>query len=265
MKKTIINTKAIIASVAGLSALGTASSSAAIVIAGLDDFDSTTAPTVGVLAADITATASASAVGGIANWSLEGGGNAGRGSSKDSTWGTFAGPASASTVTTTVGANLALLNGATDGQLTITITNNGSSSYALENFHFDAVAFRPNAARAYALNVLAGSNVTVGNVFTSADDAITHLGGGLLTDDTDPLTHDQHDDIDISLLGLTDNILDAGEQAILQIEFTSGTGSGGGHHLFLDNIAVSGDVVPEPSSALLALVSGGLLLRRRRK
>jgi hypothetical protein len=242
-------------------AAATLSSSGAVVVAGIDAFDSTSAPTVGVTGAGITATATASANG---NWSTEGAANAGRGSSGDGTWGTFAGPAAASTVTDVSSANLALTNGKTDGEITITIVNNGSVAYDLENFHFDAVAFRPNAARTYGLEVLAGSDITEGVVFASSDDAITHLGGGLLTNDTDPLTHDQHDDIDISLAGLADFTLDAGETAIFQLEFTSGTGSGGGHHLFLDNVAISGALVPEPSSLALLGFGGLALLRRRR-
>ena len=105
----------------------------------------------------------------------------------------------------------------------------------------DALAFRPNAARSYALNVVSG-DMTVGNVFTSADGAITHLGGGLLTDDSDPLTHDQHDDIEIDMSGLVDHTLAVGESAVIQIAFTGGTGAGGGHHLFIDNVAFTGVV-----------------------
>jgi hypothetical protein len=112
----------------------------------------------------------------------------------------------------------------------------------------DALAFRPNAARTYALNVLSG-DMTVGNVFTSdgpssdnSTNAITHLGGGLLTDDADPLTHDQHDDVEIDMSGLADHTLAVGESAVIQIAFSNGTGNGGGHHLFVDNVAFGGVV-----------------------
>lgn len=122
----------------------------------------------------------------------------------------------------------------------------------------DVVAFRPNAPRAYQLNVLSG-DITNGTVFTSIDDEITHLGGNLVG-------HDQHDEIDLDLSALADNTLAAGESAVIQVAFSSGTGSGGGHHLFLDNVAVSGDfaAIPEPSSILLLALSGlGLGFRRR--
>lgn len=211
------------------------------VVFGIDDWDNTTAPTVTVTATDITATATASAAGG---WGLEGGGSAGRGSSKDGTWGANLIGTPASTVTDTQAANFALTNGKTDGEVTITITNNGATDLELGAFHLDAVAFRPNAARTYTLNVLEPdapgvSAISVGQVFQSEDDAITSLNGNLLTNDADPLTHDQHDDIDIDLTGLADSTLEAGGTAIFQIAFSSGTGSGGGHHLFLDNVGLT--------------------------
>jgi hypothetical protein len=138
--------------------------------------------------------------------------------------------------------NLTLANGAATGDLTFTITNVGVVDFDLNSFHMDALAFRPNAARTYALNVVSG-DMTNGNVFTSAEDAITSLAGGLLTDDADVLTHDQHDDIDIDMSGLVDHTLGSGESAVIQIAFSGGIGSGGGHHLFLDNVAFSGTVV----------------------
>ena len=244
---------------------GSMNASGAVVIAGIDDWSSTTAPSVPVAASGITATATASATGG---WALEAAANAGRGSSVDTTWGTFAGPAAASAVTDTVAANLALTNGKTDGEVTITISNGGASDFDLAAFHMDVVAFRPNAARTYTLSVLSG-DITVGQVFASAGtpmnnnstNDITHLGGALGTG------HDVHDDLDIDLSSLADHTLAVGESAVIQIEFSNGTGSGGGHHLFLDNVAISGDVVgvPEPSSALLLGLSGLALTLRRRK
>jgi hypothetical protein len=256
MKKTIT------IAAGALAASSMASSAALSVIAGIDVWDSTAAPTVGVTELNVTATATASASGGWAT-----GETSSRGSSKDTTWGTFAGPAAAAATTTGGDQNFTLTNAKTDGEVTITITNTGTGDIVLDAFHFDAVAFRPNAARTYALNVLIGSDITIGNVFTSSNLAITHLGGGLLTDDIDPLTHDQHDDIDLDLTGLADHTLAAGEVAIIQIAFSGGTDSGGGHHLFVDNVAVSGTAppVPEPTSSLLALLGGGFFFLRRRR
>lgn len=174
----------------------------------------------------------------------------------------------ASSLTNIGAANLTLTNGKTDGEITLTILNNGATDIILESFNFDALAFRPNAARTYALNVLPGSDITVGTVFTSTSGAITHLGGGLITDDTLAGVHNQHDDIDLDLTGLADSTLEAGGTAIIQLSFTGGTGAGGGHHLFLDNVAVGGTIapIPEPSAlGLLALSAGGLFLRRRHR
>lgn len=225
----------------GTAALGLAAllpfHASAQVVAGWGDWDSPTAPTVSVVAPGVTATASASGTGG--DWTnLDGDG---RGSSIDGTWGTFNLGTPASTVTTGSSANLTLTNAKTDGQITFTIINDGVDAVdlELESFRFDAFAFRPNAARAYELTVLAGSDITEGVVFTSADDAITSVGGALITDDADPNVHDQHDDIDIDLSGLADTTLEVGGTAIIQLAFSSGTGSGGGHHLFLDNVALT--------------------------
>jgi hypothetical protein len=210
------------------------------VLAGWDNFDNAATPTVTTIAAGVTATAAVTGP----DWSNNDG--SGRGSSKDTTWGTDAGPAAADAGTTGIGVNLTLTNGASTGGLTFTITNGGAIDLRLNSFHMDALAFRPNAARSYALNVVSG-DMTIGNVFTSAapandnsTNAITHLGGGLLTDDLDTSTHNQHDDIDIDLTGLPDHTLAPGESAVIQIAFSNGTGSGGGHHLFLDNVAFNG-------------------------
>ncbi|MFC7335940.1 DUF5060 domain-containing protein [Haloferula chungangensis] len=219
------------------------------VLAGWDAWDSGTVPTATVFAADVAASATASAAGGWAAGETDS-----RGASKDTTWGTFAGPPAASAVTTGGDGNLTLTNGKTDGEISFTITNHGTTDLELNAFHFDAVAFRPNAARSYQLSVIDG-DITNGPVFTSADDAITSLGGGLKTEDSDPETHDQHDDIDIDLTGLADSTLEVGGSVVFQLAFSSGTGSGGGHHLFVDNVAVTHAVPAIPPSGLQ--VNGG--------
>lgn len=254
----------------GILSLLLSPSNGAIVVAGWDSFDSNTAPSATVVAAGVAASATVSSS--VGTWSIaDSSGDPGRGSSGDGTWGTFDGNGAASSAVTDLGiANMTLTNGKPDGEFTMTIINNGAQSIELSSFHMDAVAFRPNAARTYSLSVLSGSDISIGTVFESgaplnnnSTNAITQLGGGLGT------THDVHDDIDIDLSGLADMTLDSGETAIIQVAFTNGTGSGGGHHLFIDNIAVSGDyvgtVIPEASSILFLGLCGFAFGCRRRR
>lgn len=204
-------------------------------VAGWDQWGSSTTPAANLTGGGILATAVASGASG--NWSISDDGNSGRGSSGDGTWGSFDGggmPASATT--SGQGANMTVFNGMMNAEITFTITNNGSADWDLKGFHMDVVAFRPNAPRSYELEVLSG-DITNGVVMTSGDDEITHLGGTLTG------SHDDHDDIDVDLAALEDSTLEPGETAELQIRFSSGTGSGGGHHLFLDNVAISGVTV----------------------
>jgi hypothetical protein len=242
------------ASIAGLMALGTATSSAAIVtIAGIDEWNSTAAPTVTVLATNITATAVVNSFG-----SGEGGANIGRGSSSDGTWGSFAGPASPSTTVTTASTNnITLFNGGASGDITITITNNNTENLVLDAFHFDALRWRPNAAKNYQIEVISGS-ITNG-VVPGTTSELTSFGGAALT-------QTQHNEIDFSLAGLADHTLANGESAEIRVTFSGGTGTGSGHHLFVDNVAISGEIVPvpEPSAALLGLLGTGFFFLRRR-
>lgn len=229
------------------------------VVVGWDTWDSSTAPTSTVSSPGVTAIAAASASTG--NWAAgEGGGNAGRGSSGDTTWGTFDGAGSPASGSTTVQAdNLLVANGRPSAEITFTITNGGATDLELGAFHMDVLRWRPNAANAYELSVLSG-DLTIGSVFASGADALTNHGGASLA------ARDLHDDIDISFASLADRTLAAGEEAVIQIEFTGGTGSGGGHHLFLDNVAFSSaTAIPEPSSlAMLGLAGLGMFVRRKR-
>lgn len=241
-----------------------------VILAGIDTWDDVSNPGVDVTTAGFTATSSSSGTNGA--WTnADSGGDPGRGSSVDTTWGTFDGNGVAASAVTDVGiANFSLTNGKQGAEVTLTLTNNTADDYDLNMFHMDVVAFRPNAARTYSLDVLAGSDITVGEVFASAGtpmndnstDDITHLGGALGTG------HDVHDDLDLDLSVLADNTLAVGETATIQITFSNGTGAGGGHHLFLDNVAISGDIVtavPEPTSlAIFGLAGLGFMTRRRK-
>lgn len=220
-------------------------------IVGVDTFDNNASPSVTYLVAQ-GVDASVSATGFVNSDS------GGRGSSGDLSWGTHVGPPAASDVTSVPPANFTVQNGDIDGEITFTITNSGTEDLELGAFHFDALAFRPKASRTYALNVLEGSDITVGNVFTSADQAITSVGGNLSGD------NDQHDDVDIDLTVIDDHVLQAGETAIIQVKFTGGTVGAGGHHLFIDNMGVSlagVDDTPVPQPEMVTeLTAEGLVI-----
>lgn len=229
------------------------SASAAVVVAGWDTWNSATAPGASVVAPGVTGTAVTTTESN--SWNT----NDGRGSSSDGVWGNAATVTPGASTLDVDGENLTLPNAATGGTITFSISNNGTADINLEGFHLDAYAFRPHAARTYAVSIVGGGGITAGNIFTSIEDEITHVGGAW--------ANDAHDDIDLSLSGLADHTLGAGEAVDILLAFSDGTGNGaGGHHLFVDNVAVSGTVVPEPSSAAFLGLSGfALLLRRRRK
>ncbi|WP_136078198.1 hypothetical protein [Pontiella desulfatans] len=202
------------------------SGDAPLVLAGWDTWNNASAPSASVLAPDVGGTAVTTAEQLAWNVVDE------RGASADGDWGTFAGPPTASTITNVDNQNMELPNAATGGAITFTISNNGASDLELGAFHFDAYAFRPKAARAYELSVLAGGGITPGVIYTSADDEITDVGGAW--------DNFAHDDIDHSLAGLTDHTLGAGESVDFLLAFSSGAGDGsGGHDLWVDNVAIS--------------------------
>ena len=221
------------------------------IVAGWDNWDSNTAPTPTVTATDVTASATASATRllgdepGSNNWTiLDGQGDPGRGSSNDMTWGTFDGNGIAASTVTDMGiANMTATNAKVDAEVTFTITNNGTNDLTLDAFHMDVVAFRFKAPRIYSLDVLAGSDITVGTIFASegnpmnnnSTNDIKHLSTiGLVPE------HDFHEDLDIDMSGLADHTLASGESATIQLFFSGGHGdNSGGHHLFLDNVAFS--------------------------
>ena len=62
--------------------------------------------------------------------------------------------------------------------------------------------------------------------------------------------------------GLAGHTLEAGGTAVIQLAFSSGTGDGGGHHLFLDNVGISGIIElaadPEPPVLEVGLSAGDL-------
>ena len=116
-----------------------------------------------------------------------------------------------------------------DGFIDFTLTDTTGAETTLTGFHFDIGAFRPNAATDWELEVLAGGDLTAGSLAT-----------GTATASEGPM----QDDESIDLTVLADNTLDANGTVTFRLNFTGGGGDSGspadGHHLFLDNVGVTG-------------------------
>ncbi|MAT71534.1 MAG: hypothetical protein CMJ58_18660 [Planctomycetaceae bacterium] len=116
-----------------------------------------------------------------------------------------------------------------DGFIDFTLTDATGTARTLTGFHFDVGAFRPNAATHWQLEVLAGSDVTAGVLATGT---ATVLAGPMQGDES------------INLTGMADNTLDAHGSVTFRLNFTGGGGDSespdSGHHLFLDNVGVTG-------------------------
>ena len=175
-------------------------------------------------------------------------GRSGSGAHDDGTFGTLAG------AETTVAFNRGLsLNNGVNGAYDFSITNSSADDYQLDFFHFDTGTFRPNAAHEWTVSIVSG-DLTAQSILSGSAD---NIAGG---------TVDWYD-YDIDLSGLTGgNILAAGQTATFRLDMAGGTGAGG-HHQYVDNIAISGVVaaVPEPTSlAIIGLAGLGLMVRRRK-
>ncbi|VGO12542.1 hypothetical protein PDESU_01095 [Pontiella desulfatans] len=162
--------------------------------------------------------------------------------STDGTFGTLAGAGTE----TGFSDGLALNNG-NNGHFDFTVTNGTADDYDLDFFHFDAGATRPKAADNWTLSVLSGA-LTVGNVTSG----VSPNGGGTLV----------WAENDLDLTGLADNTLEAGQSVVFRLDFVQdGTIQyEGGHNLYLDNIAISGTVIPEPATLGLVAAFGGAVL-----
>lgn len=169
-------------------------------------------------------------------------------SSNDGTFGTLAG---ATTSTGAASSGTYIGNSQTAGSYDFTVTA-GVNSLILEDFHFDARRKRGNSAPNYTVTVVAG-DITLGLV-----------GSGSLGNALNGSGPTNHNDFDIDLTSLADHVLTPGESATFRLAFTGGTPTNNDQHTYLDNVAISGSIVPEPGSLAL-LGFGGLLIARRRK
>lgn len=237
------------------SALFSMQSTAAVLIAGWDTFNSATNPTATQEAADTTASLATSATSG--SWGRwNGGGTNSSGASTDGTFGSLSTTvATASTFGagegTNSGSNLSLNRSVKPGSITITLTNNSTEDRLFDGFYFDAVARLSQSARLWSLTFGGAISGTAAN--------------GTLTEADMMIATAAQRDWAVDLSGLTDNVWEAGSNAIFTLTFTGGassTGTGGGQETLFDNIGIT--VVPELSTALLGALGALALLRRRR-
>lgn len=118
-----------------------------------------------------------------------------------------------------------------DGYIDFTLTETSGQDIDLTGFHFDVGAFRPSAATEWELIVLEGSDITEGSVAL-----------GTASVNAGPM----QDDESIDLTGIADSTLEANGTVTFRLNFTGGGGELGdhvsGHHIFLDNVGVSGIV-----------------------
>ncbi len=146
-------------------------------------------------------------------------------SSTDETWGTLSTPAADATTNDSTD-SIRLINGAS-GHVDFTITDTGGVDRDLVAFHFDSATFRPRSSRSFELSVIAG-DLTIGTVASGQVESI--LGG-----------QQDWSDFDIVLTSLADRTLDANGSVTFRLEFTGGTAGSGGHHQYIDNIAVTAE------------------------
>ncbi len=115
-----------------------------------------------------------------------------------------------------------------DGFVDFTVTDTSGTATALSQFHFDTGAFRPSAATDWKLEVISG-DITIGSI-----------ASGTATVNAGPI----QDDESIDLTGLEDSTLEANGSVTFRLNFTGGGGEPGaaasGHHLFLDNVGITG-------------------------
>jgi hypothetical protein len=174
------------------------------------------------------------------------------GASSDGRYGE-SGPTEADTSVALPTDGVSLSNGF-DGYIDFTLTDTTGTARALTGFHFDTGAFRQNAAIDWQLEVLPGGELTAGSLAT-----------GTATVSAGPM----QDDETISLLGLADHTLDANGSVTFRLNFTGGGGDAGspasGHHLFLDNVGVTGialgatSVAPQSAQIISVVKDRGLL------
>jgi len=148
-----------------------------------------------------------------------------RAASNDGTFGTVAGASTAVDPNKT-GTFVGITG---DGSYSFTITA-GADALALESFNFDAKRKRFNAPENWSVEVTTG-DITLGVVVC-----------GTLTDVLGTIGPTDHDDFDLDLTTLADNVLDPGQSATFVLAFTGGNPTNSDQRTYLDNVAITGDL-----------------------
>jgi hypothetical protein len=178
--------------------------------------------------------------------------------SNDGTFGTFAGPPTAdNTNTDSFYGALQVKNSNANGfTLSFTIENNSLVDYALSSVEFDVWRSFSNSPSTVDVSVSSGS-ITNGLITTTA--AFTVQSGAATANAND------YQDISISLSGLADTVLEAGQSATIALTVNDQKVGKTAATLF-DNIGITGTAIPESGSyALIAGLFGlaSIMMRRR--
>lgn len=192
------------------------------------------------------ATGSASPAGGT--WR-----DATQGASNDGDFGSLASPSASTSVGAARDGTYLREPGSGAYQFTVTA---GQQDIDLAGFYFDTQRERSGSPENWKVLIVSGpvTNQQIGNGSL-----------GIILGKNGP---SDHVDIDISLTGLTDHLLEAGQSTVFRIEFSGGTGASN-QDTYLDNVAVSGNFiavtpVPEPATALLGMAGLAWMGMRRR-
>jgi len=151
--------------------------------------------------------------------------------------------------------NLSLGRNDKPGSLTFTLTNTSGLNRTMDAFYFDGVARNSQSADNWVL--------TFGGAISGT------AATGELAQFAMMAASPAQRDWEVDLSTLSDNVWEAGTDAIFTLSVSGGaasanTGTNGGHETLIDNIGITADVIPEPSmSALLGLGGLGMILRRR--
>ncbi|MCF7864267.1 MAG: hypothetical protein K9L89_05715 [Kiritimatiellales bacterium] len=172
------------------------------------------------------------------------------GNSTDGTFGSaFTGADTSANWAVAMNTNAAV--GAEKNLLGIRIANNTGSDLALDALHVDISRLSANSPQDFILQYGYGNltGMTSGDLIGSV---IGLSATGKISD---------YYDADFSLTGMTDYVLANGQSATFQLIAQNGLNA---NNAYVDNIAISGSVIPEPATLGLVTVIGAALFGIRR-